>query len=84
MAEPGYWQNETSGLLAPVIGRLVKGHMLDAGDVAIMRAYLRQWIAGPWMGPTIPQLRADVDRLFTHEDVVRWLERAALEGIDPL
>jgi hypothetical protein len=38
--------------------------MTDA-QTAAMRAYLRQWIAGPWFGPGIEALRVKVDGLMS-------------------
>lgn len=80
----GYWPNETSGALAPVVRKYIEGGTLDGSEVAIMRAYLRQWMGGVWSGPAAKQLRADVDRIFTHAELRAWLDRAVDEGIDPL
>jgi hypothetical protein len=63
---PGYWMNETSGELRPVIERYLTAQHLTARDVAIMRVYLRQWINdGAWIGPLIDALRTQVDESMT-------------------
>lgn len=49
---PGYWMNETSGVLRPAIEAYLAGGPLAAEHVGAMRAYLRQWIfATAWLGP---------------------------------
>jgi hypothetical protein len=86
---PGYWRNETSGVLAPVVEAYLRQEPLDAGAVTIMRAYLRQWInAGCWdmRGPSIElrALRARVELIATREDIETWIWDALDIGIDPL
>lgn len=85
MTIPGYWPNETSGVLVPVVRAYLEGVELDVAGVATMRAYLRQWVAGPlFVGPDLEQLRADVDELVSTDDVRAWLDRALDAGVDPL
>jgi hypothetical protein len=81
---PGYWMNETSGVLEPVVRKYLDGSLLSDSEVATMRAYLRQWIAGDFRGPGIERLRRDVDAIRTHDDVNAWLGMAVEYGIDPL
>jgi hypothetical protein len=81
---PGYWPNETSGVLAPVVRKYVAGEELEPLEVGIMRAYLRQWVAGDFYGPGVERLRADVDRIRTTADVHAWLDDALELGVDPL
>lgn len=76
--------HETSGTLRPVIMAYLDGKSFDGEQTAIMRAYLRQWIEGPWEGSNIDLLRATVGSLANREDIRRWLEVAEREGIDPL
>jgi hypothetical protein len=77
--------NESSGVLRPVIEEYLQGKCLSTAQVRIMRAYLRQWIAGDWAPcPALSRLRLNIDGLLTHEDVVKWLREAFAEGIDPL
>jgi hypothetical protein len=82
---PGYWRNETSGVLAPVVERYLHGGQLDQDEVAIMRAYLRQWVgAAAFYGPDIIELRQRVNLLQTHSQLRAWLADALDAGIDPL
>lgn len=88
---PGYWRSETSGVLWPAIGAYLRETLepnappMTLAQIAAMRAYLRQWImADVYSGPMIDALRTQIDDLTTQEDIERWLDRAADEGIDPL
>jgi hypothetical protein len=82
---PGYWMNETSGQLRPVIEAYLTGQHMTARDFAIMRVYLRQWINdGDWKGPLIDVLRTQVDEIRDRHGIERWLDRALDAGIDPL
>lgn len=83
-AVPGYWMYETSGKLRPVIEAYLAGGPMTAEQVAIMRVYLRQWMACPWRGPLIIMLRRMIDDIGTREDIAAWLRAAEREGIDPL
>lgn len=77
--------NETSGVLRPVVERYLAGAELAPGEVATMRAYLRQWVWAPgFVGPEIDRLRSGVDHLYNTGDVRAWLDRALNAGIDPL
>ncbi len=84
MKVPGYWMNETSGVLRPVIMRYLDGEDLDTSDVEIMKAYLRQWMEGGWKGEDAARLRAGIRRIATAADLRRWLDEAHDIGIDPL
>ena len=81
---PGYWADESSGILVPVVKRYIEGQELDSREVFIVRCYLHQWMEGPWQGPTVGQLRAEVGQIRTHADLQAWFERAFDAGIDPL
>lgn len=81
-AIPGYWMNETSGVLAPVVRSYLAGHELDEAELTTMRAYLRQWVGGAFAGAEL--LRASVDRITTTDELRRWLAEALDAGIDPL
>lgn len=81
---PGYWMNETSGVLRPVIENYLTGGKMTDRDIATMRAYLRQWMEGPWIGPMVDVLRSQIDDIHNRDDIVRWLNRAADQNIDPL
>jgi len=86
---PGFWRNEVSGVLRPVVEAYIDCKALDARGIATMRAYLRQWINAPaWdMGePTeeLRRLRARVELLQTQAEIAQWIWEAMEIGIDPL
>jgi len=83
---PGYWRNETSGVLAPAIEAYLQHRLMTDEQIAAMRAYLRQWImAGDWLGGAdIDELRAGLDGLTSRAALDRWLDAALDLGIDPL
>jgi hypothetical protein len=82
---PGYWMYETSGGLRPAIVAYLQGDRLSEEEIALIRAYLRQWIMAPaWGGPAVDALRAGIDRLTTRQAIARWLDVALGENIDPL
>ena len=84
-SDPGFWMNETSGQLRPVIGAYLSGATLDGQQIAVMRVYLRQWInADHWRGSLVDVLRTSVNEIATRADIARWLDRAADAGCDPL
>lgn len=76
--------HEISGQLRPAITAYLQGEPIDGRQIAAVRAYLRQWMAGDWRGPMIDVLRTQVEELTTREDISRWLDRALDVGIDPL
>jgi hypothetical protein len=81
----GFWMNETGGVLQPAVFAYLKQEPMTLEQIALMRAYLRQWIASPyWQGPTIDELRSGIDSLITVPAIDRWLEAALHAGIDPL
>jgi len=67
---------------------------MTQSDIALMRAYLRQWIDSPvWdMNSSmdtdaklrLTALRAKAERIRTPKDVHDWIFEALGEGIDPL
>jgi hypothetical protein len=82
---PGFWPNETSGVLVPAMLRYLEGQVITGEEVAAIRAYLRQWINAPgWRGPEIDDLRGMIDGLTTREAIDAWLASAEACGIDPL
>jgi hypothetical protein len=82
---PGYWMNETSGVLRPAIVAYLEGDELTPAEIAAIRAYLRQWIMAPaWAGPAVEELRREVDELTSRQAIKAWLDHALNEGIDPL
>lgn len=87
-AWPGYWPNETSGVLVPVITRYLNGEPLDAAQVRIMKSYLAQWVNAPvWRsagGNGLEELRAQVKRIETEAQLHAAIEAITDFGMDPL
>ena len=84
MTAPGFWTDETSGVLRPAVKAYLNHEPMSGEQIAALRAYLRQWIAAPWApGSRIERLRAKVDCL-QREAIDDWLDDALVEGIDPL
>ena len=91
---PGYWMDETSGILRPAVEAYFRHEALNEAQIAALRAYLRQWINSPvWdQNPhatetdreLLAELRHGVDRLLTREAIDLWLYEAVAIGIDPL
>lgn len=79
---PGYWKDETSGVLRPAVEAYLSGSEMSDEQIAAMRAYLRQWIASGW--GNADHLRAKVGDLQTRRQIDRWLANALRVGIDPL
>ena len=86
MTAPGFWMHETSGVLRPVVEKyLTTRAPLDDDECAVMRAYLRQWMASPdWRGPDVIDLCLRIDGLTSRPRIDRWLHDALDAGIDPL
>jgi hypothetical protein len=91
---PGYWPNEASGRLRPVVEAFLASKSLSADQIAIMRSYLAQWIHSPaWdRSPIIDaigtahlgDLRRRVAEIKTEDDLEQWLVEAEEYGFDPL
>lgn len=81
---PGYWMYERSGLLQMAIFRYYSDQPMVPDQIAIMRDYLRQWMAAPWRGSFVEGLRQGIDGLTSKEAIRAWLHRAAEYDIDPL
>ena len=47
MRPPGYWRNESSGVLAPAVKRYLAGESLTLREIGLLRAYFRQWVDSP-------------------------------------
>jgi hypothetical protein len=77
--------NETSGILRPAVEAYLQGDAMTNGQIAAMRAYLRQWInASVWTGREVRFLRKAIDDLTSREAISSWLAIAEQAGIDPL
>jgi hypothetical protein len=82
---PGYWTNETSGVLRPAIEGYLCGRPLTTIQIAAIRAYFKQWISSElWAGDGIEVLRSLAERIRTRVDIDQWVHMADKEGLDPL
>jgi hypothetical protein len=90
---PKYWMHETSGQLAAAIQRYLRSRrLMKVRDVAMMRAYFRQWINSPvWdQNPhessraNLGELRRTVEEIVSVEGIDMWLRLAEHAGLDPL
>jgi|HubBroStandDraft_4_1064222.scaffolds.fasta_scaffold59061_2 hypothetical protein len=81
---PGYWMNETSGVLVPAVQAYLNNQPMTDRQIAAMRAYFRQWMNADWKGPMIDPLRTKVNEIATREDITAWLDMALSENIDPI
>jgi hypothetical protein len=95
MIPPGYWMHEQGTELKPAVkAYLTDPNSLTIRQIALLRAYLRQWIgSGVWDEQpshdersitALRVLRESVDRIVTTADLHAWLKRALDEGHDPL
>jgi hypothetical protein len=85
---------ETTGVLRPVVEAYLGGGDLSAEQIAILRAYLRQWIGSPVWDENphagaeehawLVRMRSTVDGLTTRRAIDDWIEAAVDEGLDPL
>lgn len=80
---PGFWFHETSGVLRPAVEDYLFGRDLSAEQIALLRAYLRQWIETPvWR--RAHELRRRIDSLVDRAAIDRWIADAVKLGLDPL
>jgi hypothetical protein len=81
---PGYWMHETTGRLRPAVEAYLFNRPMTGEQIAAMQAYLRQWMAGDWIGEAVAALRLGVDGITTQAALRAWLTEASRAGIDPL
>lgn len=81
---PGYWMNETSGVLRPAILAYLNQEPLTEEHIVTLRAYFRLWVAAEFAGPAIETLRRNVDCINSRRTVKAWLEQAEHADIDPI
>lgn len=79
---PGYWMAETSGRARTAVEAYLTGVILTPEHIAVLRAYFRQWLDGPYQG--VVELRAQLDSLDSRSAISAWLDDAIEAGIDPL
>jgi hypothetical protein len=83
----GYWMHEASGVLRPAVEAYLHGGAMTPEQIAAMRAYLRQWVAGPlWIDfdGKVSELRERVDTMTDRQSFDRWIGDATNIGMDPL
>lgn len=88
---PGYWRDETSGVVADAVKAYLGGGELTEHQTRIMRLYLGQCINAPiWdqnpegASPELAGLRDSIGSLTNRAQIARWINRALDIGIDPL
>ncbi|HZF24011.1 MAG TPA: hypothetical protein VE030_11175 [Burkholderiales bacterium] len=97
---PKFWRNETGGELQPAVMAYLTGEPMTLRQIALMRAYLQQWIDSPvWNPPGPPDvpkgtctdarlelefIRAALAEVRTRAQINEWLHSALSIGIDPL
>jgi len=94
MSAPDYWMDETGGKLRPAVARYLNGADLSADDIALIAAYLRQWIDSPVWDDNphlqdsgraeLAWLRKGVRQLNTRRGIEVWITLAVDFGVDPL
>ena len=96
LLKPGYWMNETGGELVPAMHRYLKGEALTLRDVALIGAYIRQWIESPvWeQNPRMDdegreclaalRVTAAARFLTNRKAIDAWIAMAEDFGVDPL
>lgn len=93
-AAPKYWQNEQGGELQPAVLAFLHGDVLTVREVALMRAYLKQWIDSPvWnMNPHInadglaelEAMRKQVQAIVSERDIRECIGQMVGAGMNPL
>ena len=94
-AAPGYWINETSGVLAGAVEQFLKDpNMCTLDQLRHLRAYFRQWVdAKVWdMNPAhddesradLARLRARCRAITNVAGMQAWVDEAVAMGMDPL
>lgn len=91
---PHYWMYESSGVLAPVVRKYLRGDPLRPEELGLLRAYFRQWVESPvWdRNPhgdaesrrNLNALRGAISGITDREHAEAWIARAVELGLDPL
>ena len=80
MTAPGYWQNETSGVLRLAVERYLSQWKLSREEVSTMRAYFRQWINAPGFTGEGVERTAEVGRGNRHPSGHRGVAQPRRRG----
>ena len=85
MNAPGYWLCETNGSLRVAVEKYFDGDALSGRELALLRAYLRQWICSSvWSEcDEVTALRDMLNSLTSRAQIDLWTSRAWDIGIDP-
>jgi hypothetical protein len=91
---PKYWRHETGGELRIAVETFLNNRTMTIRQIALMRAYLRQWITSPvWdMNPAkdvaseraLARLRSAIETLTSEAAIRKWIHQALDQGHDPL
>jgi hypothetical protein len=85
VSHPKYWMHETTGGLRVAVGNYLNRKVLSDEEIAMLRAYLKQWImAEVGADDDVKKLRDTVDDIGSRSAIDRWLYAADQCGIDPL
>ena len=80
---PGYWMNETSGVLREAVKAYLERDELTGEEIAALRAYFRQWVGSPlFVGKDIEALRREVSGLMSRPAIEARYERRRRIGGD--
>jgi hypothetical protein len=84
---PYHWIWETGDGLRPAVERYLRHEPLSIKDIALIRAYLLQWVRAPvWYSADaqMVELRTAVEDIKTRGDIERSIAMAVILGMDPL
>ena len=85
---PKYWRDETSGVLEEAVHNFLSAEKLQPKNLERLKAYCAQWVgASCWQVEdpfALERLREQIYKVGNKKELVDWLDRALLLGIDPL
>ena len=89
LGTPLYWDDEQSGVLQAAVlafyDAAINKTQLATEHLQMVRHHLSYVIHAPcWSGSELTNLRAEVHRLSSVEEINRWIVRCLDLGIDPL
>ena len=85
---PMYWRDETSGVLEKAVHNFFSAEKLQPKNLEALKVYCAQWVnASCWEVENrlaLERLREQIYKVGNKKELVDWLDRALLLGIDPL
>jgi len=82
---PKFWMNETGGVLQQAVKDYLDDKTLTLAQVALMRAYLKQWAYSPvWQGEALEAVRTRITEANSHQDIDGCIYDLVNMGMDPL